>query len=144
MGDNGPQKGLMFRMGSERYVIDISEVEGVMENKKPVLIPGSPSYLTGILNIRGNLTVLIDLRDLLGITGSKRADIILMNLEGRRIGIVVDKVDDIVDYTHDEIFSLPVARDRDTDMFVGVLRKDDETLIFLSEEGLIKALEVEV
>lgn len=144
MGDNGPQKGLMFRMGSERYVIDISEVEGVMENKKPVSIPGSPSYLTGILNIRGNLTVLIDLRDLLGITGSKRADIILMNLEGRRIGIVVDKVDDIVDYTHDEISSLPVARDRDTDMFVGVLRKDDETLIFLSEEGLVKVLEAEV
>jgi len=144
MGDNGPQKGLMFRMGSERYVMDISEVEGVMENKRPVSIPGSPSYLTGILNIRGNLTVLVDLRDLLGITGSKRADIILMNLEGRRMGIVVDKVEDIVDYTPDEISPLPVARDRDADMLVGVLRKDDETLMFLSEEGLIKALEAEV
>ncbi len=144
MGDNGPQKGLMFSMGSERYVIDISEVEGVMENKRPVSIPGSPSYLTGILNIRGNLTVLVDLRDLLGITGSKRADIILMNLEGKSIGLVVDKVEDIVDYTPDEISPLPVARDRDADMLVGVLRKDDETLIFLSEEGLIKALEAEV
>ncbi len=143
MGDNGPQKGLMFRMGSERYVIDISEVEGVMENKRPVPVPGSPSYLVGILNIRGNLTVLVDLCDLLGIKGSKKADIILMNLEGKSIGLAVDRVEDIVDYTPDEISPLPVARDRDEDILAGVLRRDDEMLIFLSEEGLIKALEAE-
>ncbi len=143
MGDNDPQKGLMFSMGSERYVLNISEVEGVMENKRPVSIPGSPPYLTGILNIRGNLTTLVDLRELLGVEGTRKADIILMNIDGKSIGLVVDKVEDIVDYTPDEISPLPVARDRDEDILVGVLRRDDETLIFLSEEGLIKALEAE-
>jgi len=137
------KKGLMFCMGTERYVIGLDEVDGIMENKRPVSIPGAPPYVTGILNIRGTLTVLIDLRKLMGIDGSRRADIIMMNIEGKSIGLVVDKVDDILNYTDEEVSPLPVEQNREHRLFAGLLRKEDETLILLNEDGIIKALEVE-
>ncbi len=124
--------------------MDLSEVEGIIENKRPVPVPGSPDYVMGILNIRGTLTVLIDLRKLLKIEGSRKTDIILMNIEGKSIGLVVDKVEDIVDYSEEELSPVPVGNGTDIRMFSGILRKEEDTLILLDEEGILKALEARV
>lgn len=141
--DEDIKKGLMFTIGGERYIMDIDVVEGVIENKRPTPIPGAPSYIPGIMNVRGALMPLVDFRKLIGADGGRKFRIILANIEGKKIGIMVDDVNDIVDYRVDEVSALPLDLNNDMDIFAGVLRYEGETVILVRSEGLLHAMEVE-
>ncbi len=137
------KKGLIFSIGAEKYIIDIDVVEGIIENKRPTPIPGAPPYIPGILNIRGTLTVLVDFRKLIGAESERKFRIILANIDGKKLGLMVDSVEDIVDYGADEVSALPVNLDSGKDIFAGVLKYEGETMILLKSEGLLNAMEVE-
>src|SRR5882672_3118224 len=89
---------LTFRLGSEEYGIDILRVQEIRSYEAPTRIANTPEFLRGVVNLRGVIVPIIDLRLKLS---CQNADfntftvVIVLNVKGRVIGAVVDSVSDV-------------------------------------------------
>lgn len=110
---NGEQY-LTFLLGEEQYAVDILCVEEIRSWEKPTQIPNSPSYIKGVINMRGVIVPIVDLRLKFGIgqaTYSKITVVIVLTIElddkSRTIGFVVDAVSDVLNVENNEIKAVP-------------------------------------
>jgi len=91
-----------FQLGEEHYALDIQIAREIVEMMPITPLPRAPRYLAGIINLRGEITNIIDLRDLLGLPGSERVEsrkiVVLMPdvAGGSNVGIIVDDVHRVV------------------------------------------------
>ncbi|NLM30170.1 MAG: purine-binding chemotaxis protein CheW [Methanomicrobiales archaeon] len=91
-----------FQLGKEHYALDIQIAREIVEMMPITPLPRAPRYLAGIINLRGEITNIIDLRDLLGLPGSDEAEgqkiVVLMpdTTGGSNIGIIVDDVHSVI------------------------------------------------
>ena len=91
-----------FQLGKEHYALDIQIAREIVEMMPITPLPRAPRYLAGIINLRGEITNIIDLRDLLGLPGSGEAEgqkiVVLMPdaTGGSNIGIIVDDVHSVI------------------------------------------------
>jgi len=105
---NNTWDGVVFRLGSNRLTVGITEVDEILPLPQATPVPGSRDWLIGMANVRGNLVTIVDLGWFL--YGSRtpitaRTRLILTRLQGRYLGLIVDEVfgqrhfglDDIVD-----------------------------------------------
>ena len=89
---------LTFRLGEEEYGIDILKVQEIRSYEQPTRIANAPQFVKGVVNLRGVIVPIVDLRLKLG---CKEADfnaftvVIVLNVKGRVIGAVVDSVSDV-------------------------------------------------
>ncbi len=96
-----------FQLGEEHYALDIQIAREIVEMMPITPLPRAPRYLAGIINLRGEITNIIDLRDLLGLPVSERVEsqkiVVLMPdvAGGSNLGIIVDDVHS-VDSVRDE------------------------------------------
>jgi purine-binding chemotaxis protein CheW len=95
---SGDIQFVIFRLSNEDYGIDISQVREIIRVGGFTRIPGSPGYMEGIINLRGQITKVINLRDRLGmekneVSGSSR--IIILNAENASTGLLVDYVSEV-------------------------------------------------
>ena len=94
-----PAEYLTFRLGGEEYGIDILRVQEIRSYEAPTRIAGAPQGVLGVVNLRGVIVPIVDLRLQLG-SGSNEFSastvVIVLNLAGRVIGTVVDAVSDVV------------------------------------------------
>jgi purine-binding chemotaxis protein CheW len=99
-GTNGmPDEFLSFRLGGEEYGIDILRVQEIRSYEAPTRIASAPHYVKGVVNLRGVIVPIIDLRLKLGCESAEFTDftvVIVLNLRDRVIGAVVDSVTDVV------------------------------------------------
>lgn len=90
---------LSFRLGKEEYGIDILRVQEIRSYEEPTRIANAPAFIKGVVNLRGTIVPIVDLRLKLG---CERADIdaftvvIVLSVGGRVIGVVVDSVSDVI------------------------------------------------
>lgn len=94
-----PAEYLSFRLGDEEYGIGILQVQEIRSYEEPTKIANAPAVLRGVIDLRGVITPIVDLRlafnqaaPCTGMTG-----VIVLNLGGRVVGIVVDAVSDVVE-----------------------------------------------
>mgnify|MGYP001158843683 CR=1 FL=1 len=98
-----------FQLGEEHYALDIQIAREIVEMMPITPLPRAPRYLAGIINLRGEITNIIDLRDLLGLPGSERVEsqkiVVLMPdvAGGSNVGIIVDDVHSVVSVRDDQI-----------------------------------------
>ena len=101
----GPTKEfLTFRLGAEEYGIDILRVQEIRSYEVPTRIANSPHFIKGVVNLRGVIVPVVDLRIKLGCEKVEYNDftvVIVLNVKGRVVGAVVDSVSDVLE--------LPVA-----------------------------------
>lgn len=96
---------LSFRLGSEQYGIPILTVQEIRGYAEPTRIANAPAHLKGVVNLRGVVVPIVDLRSRLGqpcVYDGVTATIVL-NFDGRAIGVVVDSVLDVVALGADQI-----------------------------------------
>jgi purine-binding chemotaxis protein CheW len=88
-----------FKMGNEEFGIDILNVKEINRMVNITKIPNSPEYVEGIINLRGQVIPVIDLRTKLGMP-KKEADndtrIVVVDIEGRTVGFLVDAVSEVL------------------------------------------------
>lgn len=100
---------LAFRLGEEEYAIDILKVQEIRAHESVTRIANAPAYLKGIINLRGTIVPIVDLRVKLGM--ARAADAvsvaIILNIAGRVMGMVVDAVSDVVALASEEIRPAP-------------------------------------
>lgn len=101
---------LTFRLGSEEYGIDILRVQEIRSYEQPTRIANSPSFIKGVVNLRGVIVPIVDLRIKLGCESVEYTAftvVIVLNVQGRVIGAVVDSVSDVIRLGADDVRPAP-------------------------------------
>ncbi len=101
---------LTFRLGDEEYGIDILRVQEIRSYEPPTRIANAPSFIKGVVNLRGVIVPIIDLRVKLGCANVEYnafTVVVVLNVRGRVVGAVVDSVSDVLELTKDQIKPAP-------------------------------------
>ena len=101
---------LTFRLGAEEYGIDILRVQEIRSYEAPTRIANAPEFLKGVVNLRGVIVPIVDLRLKLGCSSAEYNGftvVIVLNVRGRVVGAVVDSVSDVLELGKDQIKPAP-------------------------------------
>ncbi|WP_348751737.1 chemotaxis protein CheW, partial [uncultured Aquincola sp.] len=88
-----PREVLSFKLGAEEYGIDILKVQEIRGYEPPTRIAHAPHFFKGVVNLRGVIVPIIDLRALFGLENAEINEftvVIILNIANRTVGIVVD------------------------------------------------------
>ena len=133
---------LTFRVGEEEYGLDILRVQEIRSYEPPTRIANAPIFVKGVVNLRGVIVPIVDLRLRLGQTGDYNAFtvVIVLNVCNRVVGIVVDSVSDVLELTADEIKARPeVPAALDAKFITGLGKLTDRMLILLDIEAMVQS-----
>ena len=101
---------LTFRLGGEEYGIDILRVQEIRSYEQPTRIANAPGYIKGVVNLRGVIVPIVDLRVRLGCAQAEYNHftvVIVLNVKGRVVGAVVDSVSDVLELPAEAIRPAP-------------------------------------
>ena len=143
-GERGTRQVLTFSLAEETYGVDILRVKEIRGWSPVTRLPQSPECVLGVLNLRGLIVPVLDLRirfDLESATFTPATVIIVLSLRTdtgqREFGIVVDNVNDVVDVATDGIKPAPSLSSANVGAFIeGIATHDERMLILLNAESL--------
>ena len=133
---------LTFRIGEEEYGLDILRVQEIRSYEAPTRVANAPAFVKGVVNLRGVIVPIVDLRIRLGQAGEYNAFtvVIVLNVANRVVGVVVDSVSDVLELSADEIKPRPeVAAALDARFITGLGKLGERMLILLDIEAMIKS-----
>src|SRR6201994_3793215 len=133
---------LTFRLGGEEYGIDILRVQEIRSYEQPTRIANTPEFLRGVVNLRGVIVPIVDLRLKLGCGADFNAFtvVIVLNVKGRVIGAVVDSVSDVCELGSDAIKPTPMMTSHvDSSFITGIANVGERMLILMDIEALMSA-----
>jgi purine-binding chemotaxis protein CheW len=130
-----------FKLDSETYGINVMQVQEVLRYSEIAPVPGSPTYVLGIINLRGNVVTVIDTRQRFGLNPADITDntrIVIIEAEKQVIGILVDSVAEVVYLKASEIDEAPNVGNDDSARFIqGVSNREGELLILVDLNQLL-------
>ena len=135
-----PREVLSFKLGAEEYGIDILKVQEIRGYEPPTRIANAPSFMKGVVNLRGVIVPIVDMRTRF-MLDDVRYDaftvVIILNVAGRTVGIVVDSVSDVLELRPDQIKPAPEFNDHVAATHItglGTVKTgDDERMLILLE-----------
>ncbi len=130
----GVRTVVVFRAG-DRYAVDVDAVHEVLPFSEPRPVDGMPAFLEGVIEARGVVVPVVDLRTRLGVAGEEgRARILALELAGAVVGTVVDDVYEVREVDADAVASPP----KDAPGWVdGTIQDEDGTLTLVRPDGLL-------
>lgn len=124
-----------FKMDSEIYGINVTQVREVLRYTEIAPVPGAPDYVLGIINLRGNVVAVIDTRHRFGLPSIDVTDatrIMIIEINGQIIGILVDAVSEVIYLKQSEVETAPNVGNDETARFIqGVCNKNGTLLILV-------------
>jgi len=130
-----------FKLDSETYGINVMQVQEVLRYSEIAPVPGAPTYVLGIINLRGNVVTVIDTRQRFGLNPADITDntrIVIIEAEKQVIGILVDSVAEVVYLKASEIDEAPNVGNDDSARFIqGVSNRSGELLILVDLNQLL-------
>lgn len=141
------QKYITFSMGDEDYGIPVMQAHEIVRIEELIDIPHSKSYFMGLMDIRGIVLPIIDLRKKLGIgseTDSSALDrAIVIETAGRRVGLAVDRVSHVIRFNPENIDAgPPTIKSASTRFITGVGKHQDRFVVLMNLENLFSAEEM--
>jgi purine-binding chemotaxis protein CheW len=140
------QEFLTFTLGPEEYAIDILKVQEIRGYESPTTIANTPAFIKGVINLRGTIVPIVDLRIKFGVGRAEYTPftvVIILNVGHRVVGIVVDGVSDVTALRADQIRPTPdFAATVDTRYINGLGTLDDRMLIVVDIERLMLSAEM--
>jgi purine-binding chemotaxis protein CheW len=141
---------LTFRLGAEEYGIDILRVQEIRSYEQPTRIANSPAFVKGVVNLRGVIVPIVDLRMKFACETAEYNTftvVIVLNVKGRVVGAVVDSVSDVLELSGDAIKPAPeMSSAIDTGFITGIgsLKTDDRErmLILMDIEALLASADM--
>ena len=141
---------LTFRLGEEEYGVDIQKVQEIRSYEAPTRIPHAPDHIKGVVNLRGVIVPIVDLRLRLACESVEYTAftvVIVLAVAGRVVGVVVDSVSDVLDLAADTIKpppSLP-GESAARDFITGIASAAERMLLLVDMDILLRDVaEVEV
>jgi purine-binding chemotaxis protein CheW len=134
---------LTFRLGAEEYGIDILKVQEIRSYEQPTRIANSPEFLKGVVNLRGVIVPIIDLRVKLGCDSADLNGftvVIVLNVKGKVVGAVVDSVSDVTQLPGDAVQPAPdMSAVVDMRFIQGIAKVNEHMLILMDIEALLSS-----
>lgn len=138
-----PSEYLTFTLGSEEYGIDILKVQEIRGYDTVTRIANAPEFIKGVINLRGVIVPIVDMRIKLRIgepTYHEFTVVIIINVQGKIVGMVVDGVSDVVALTQDQIKPPPeMGSALDTAYITGLGAINEQMLILVDIEKLMSS-----
>lgn len=133
------QKYVVFQLNNELYGLPIESVERILEDQSPTRIPGSPSAMLGVFDRRGSVIPAVDMRKRFGMPDYEAVGVMVVAMSaGQRVGLRVDGVDGIYEFSEDEIQPSPdLLLDSDDDYFASVGQREDKLVVMLSPDQVL-------
>lgn len=142
----GAREYLTFRLDREEYGIDILKVQEIRGYEKPTRIANAPEFIKGVVNLRGTIVPIVDMRLKFACPQVEYNDftvVIILNLRTRIVGIVVDSVSDVMELPADSIKAAPeVDSVIDSSAVMGLGSMADRMLILLDIEKLMSGMDM--
>lgn len=140
--DSQASEFLTFRLGAESYGIEILKVQEIRGYETPTSIANAPAFIKGVINLRGVIVPILDLRIKFQLQEAKYDDftvVIILNVAGRVVGVVVDSVSDVLTLSGDAIQPTPefASATFDTKYITGLGTIDEQMIILLDIEKLL-------
>ena len=137
---------LAFTMGQEEYGLDIIKVQEIRGYEAVTRLANAPDYFKGVINLRGVIVPVIDMRIKLGLgtpTYDQFTIVIVLNIMGNIIGMVVDSVSDVTTLSPDQIRPAPeLGSAVATDYLIGLGTLDQRMLILVDIDKLMASDEI--
>lgn len=137
---------LTLRLGGEEYAIDILRVQEIRSYEEPTRMVNAPSFIKGVINLRGVIVPIVDLRMKLKLEKVEYNEftvVIILNVRGTVIGAVVDAVSDVVTLTAQSIKPAPQFEAAIDSRFVaGLANVGERMLIVINMEALMSNAEM--
>ena len=134
-----------FRVGDQLYGLDILRIREIVRPQKLRPVPKAPSFVEGVMNLRGAVIPVVDLRrrfDLVVPPEDRQTRIMISALAGRIVGLMVDEVDEVRRYSRKEIQPAPhFLKGRGVEFFLGVCRREEDLILILDLEKLLSTEE---
>ncbi|GLP94950.1 chemotaxis protein CheW [Paraferrimonas sedimenticola] len=135
------QQWVTFKLDDEVYGINVMQVQEVLRYTDIAPVPGTPEYVLGIINLRGNVVTVIDTRRRFGLSPGgvdQHSRIVIIEAEKQVVGILVDSVAEVVDLGSSEIDSAPHLGTEESARFIqGVSHREEELLILVDLNKLL-------
>jgi purine-binding chemotaxis protein CheW len=126
---------LEFSLGTEDYAIPLLSVREVISVPETTPIPKAPVHFLGIMNLRGQVISVVDLRTKLKIKpkeNNHEESVIIVDINGMNLGIVVDSINKVLAFTEESINEVPeIETQVNAEYIQGVFRKDDSLTVLL-------------
>jgi len=135
---------VIFRLAKEEYGLPITKVQEINRLVPITKLPQTPSFMEGIINLRGRIIPVIDLRKRFQITAADQSEdnrIIIVEVNGQTVGIIVDAVTEVIRLPAASVEPPPPAFILDARYIQGVGKIDDRLLILLDIDQILTSQE---
>ncbi len=137
---------LAFTLGKEEYGIQILKVQELRGYEPPTRVANAPDFVKGVINLRGIIVPIVDMRIKFSLgapTYDQFTVVIILNINGRVTGMVVDSVSDVITLTEDQIKPPPeMATVFSTDFLLGLGTLEERLLILIDIGKLMSSAEM--
>ena len=134
MSDSTIRQFISFTIGDEEYGVDIMAIREIKGWTETTALPNAPSYMRGVINLRGAIVPILDLRARFGrgVTDASARHVIMVVAVGSRVaGILVDAVADILAVQADQIQPVPALEHAETGFLTGLVTVDGRMVALL-------------
>lgn len=141
---------LTFKLGDELYALDVSQVREILDFTTITKVPRSPSFMRGVINVRGTVVPVVDLRlkfDMTPVDRTVDTRIVVVEVADQNevmvIGALADSVHNVVDIASDQIEPTPkVGTQFDADFIRGIGKQQDAFIIMLDINRIFSAEDI--
>ncbi|HPA44283.1 MAG TPA: chemotaxis protein CheW [bacterium] len=144
--ENLTQQYVSFILAREEYGIDILKVQEIIRFESLTRIPQSLSFVEGILNLRGKVVPVMDLRTRFGLPRGERdrkTRIMVVNVNGREMGLIVDQVSEVLQVDSDQVSPPPpMGASISAEYIRGMARIEERLMILLDVEKILSSEEL--
>ena len=139
---------LSFRLGAEEYGIEILKVQEIRGWEQPTAIANTPAFIKGVINLRGIIVPIVDLRLKFNLGEAKYDEftvVIILSVANRVVGAVVDAVSDVLSLSPGQIRPAPeFSASLETQFITGLGTIDERMLILLDIEKLMTSRDMQL
>ena len=129
---------VVFKLGDEHFAVETDKVQSINDIMSITKVPKAPSYIKGLINLRGSIKSLVDLNLLLNVDhGNEQNNIIILTVQDEEIGISVDEVEEVLDIDEKNIQKLDKDNDKIQAYVKGILNYDDKLLTIIDIDKLL-------
>ena len=142
---------LTFKLGEEMFALDVAQVREILDLTRITKVPRSPAFMSGVINVRGTVVPVVDLRlkfDMTPVERTVDTRIVVVEVadqdEVMVIGALADSVHSVIDIAPDQIEPTPKVGSRfDADFIKGIGKQQDTFIIMLDIDRIFSAEKIE-
>lgn len=142
------EKIILCQLNEQQYGIDVQEVRSIEKLQHITEIPNTPSFIKGIMDLRGEVIPIIDLKERLNLGFMQPSDdvrVLIAQIQDLQVGLIVDAATDVIDLDQEAIKPPPtMIQGIEQDFLHGVIQQEDRLFLLLNLEKVLKVEDLQV